>query len=343
MASPTRCGRPRQDEVAASGPRVVAVARAGPRRGRPPRSSRGGRWRASIRRCRSWTGSSGRCRAGGRRPRRLAAVGGPCQVADDLARRDHRRPARAAGQDPLLAGEAAGHRERVAIADADPAVDDRRVVGAREEVLADALGQVRAGRVAGQDAALGIGADDLDRRVARLEDAGGAGDRAAGPDAGHEMGDPALGLVPQLGAGRPFVRRRVLHVPVLVGLEGARDVTRQPRRDRVVALRRFGRDVGRAEDDLRAVCAQELLLLGRLLVGHDEDAAVALERGGDGQAVAGVARCRLDDRAARLEQAGRSAASIIGSPMRSLTEPPGLSISSLASRSGCRSAGRGRA
>ena len=40
-----------------------------------------------------------------------------------------------------------------------------------------------------------------------------------------------------------------------------------------------------------------------------------------------------------LSRPSRSAASIIGRPMRSLTEPPGLSISSLARRSGWRSAG----
>ena len=97
---------------------------------------------------------------------------------------------------------------------------------------------------------------------------------------------------------------RVLQVPVLVRLERAGDVAGQAGRHRVVALRRFGRDVGRAEHDLGAVRPQQRLLLGRLLVGHHEDAAVALERGGDRQAVAGVAGRRLDDRAARLEQAG---------------------------------------
>ena len=44
---------------------------------------------------------------------------------------------------------------------------DERVVRAREEVLADALGEVRAGRVARQDAALGVGADHPQRRVLR--------------------------------------------------------------------------------------------------------------------------------------------------------------------------------
>ena len=77
----------------------------------------------------------------------LAAVGRG-QVAHDLASGDHRGAARAAAEDALLAGQPAGHGERVAVADAHPAVDDGGVVGAREEVLADALGQVRAGGVA---------------------------------------------------------------------------------------------------------------------------------------------------------------------------------------------------
>ena len=96
----------------------------------------------------------------------------------------------------------------------------------------------------------------------------------------------------------------VLDVPVLVRLEGAGDVTRQSRGDRVVALGRFGSHVGRAEHHLGTVGTQEGLLLGRLLIGHDEDAAVAFECRGDGQAVAGVTARRLDDRAARLEEAG---------------------------------------
>ena len=187
--------------------------------------------------------------------------------------------------------------------DADPAVDHRRVVGAREEVLADALGEVRPGRVAGQHAALRVGADDPQRRVLRLEVAGDAGDRAAGADRRDEVRDPALGLRPDLGAGRPLVGVGVRLVPVLVGLERARDVAGEPRRDRVVALGRLGGDVGRAQDDLGAVRAQQRLLLRRLLVRHDEDAAVALERGRDREPVAGVARRRLDDRAAGLEQA----------------------------------------
>src|SRR3546814_18981974 len=50
---------------------------------------------------------------------------------------------------------------------------------------------------------------------------------------------PAFGLLPDLRAGRALVGERVLRVPVLVGLEGARDVTGKARRDRVVALGGF--------------------------------------------------------------------------------------------------------
>ena len=117
------------------------------------------------------------------------------------------------------------------------------------------------------------------------------------------MGDPPVGPVPELRSGRSFVGRRVLHVPVLVRLEGARDIAGEPGGHGVVALRRLGRNIGGAQDDFGAIRAQKGLLLHGLLVRHDEDAPIALQHGGDGQAVTGVAAGGLDDRAARLEQA----------------------------------------
>ena len=70
----------------------------------------------------------------------------------------------------------------------------------------------------------------------RLEVVSDAADRAAGPDAGHEVADPAVGLAPQLGAGRRLVGLRVLLVPVLVGLERPGDVAGEPGGHAVVAL-----------------------------------------------------------------------------------------------------------
>ena len=86
------------------------------------------------------------------------------------------------------------------------------------------------------------------------------------------------------------VRLRVVHVRVLVGLEAAGDLLGEPVGDGVVALRRVVLDRGRRDHDLGAVGAQERDLLLAHLVRHDEDAAVALDRGRDGEADAGVAR-----------------------------------------------------
>src|SRR6185295_9015312 len=101
--------------------------------------------------------------------------------------------------------EAARGEEGVAIAHADPAVDDRRVEGRRPEVLPDALDHVAldvVGRRGGVDRAGRIRADDHEAGIALLEVAGGAGDRAAGPDADDQVRDPPAALLPQLGPGR---------------------------------------------------------------------------------------------------------------------------------------------
>ena len=101
---------------------------------------------------------------------------GGAVVAHDPARLvergDERRPARLAREDPLLPRDPSRHRERVTVRDAHPAIDHRRVVRAREEVLADALGQVRPRGVAGQHGALGVRAHDHQVRLLGLAGSG---------------------------------------------------------------------------------------------------------------------------------------------------------------------------
>src|SRR5690606_27419031 len=119
----------------------------------------------------------------------------------DLERRHHGHAAGPADQQPLLAGELAGHVERVLVGHRDDLVADLGVVGLRPDVLADALHQVGPAGAAGVDRPLGVGADDLDPAAGDLlEVAAGAADGAAGADAGHEVGDAALGLLPDLRA-----------------------------------------------------------------------------------------------------------------------------------------------
>ena len=73
-------------------------------------------------------------------------------------------PGRAADQEPLAPRQVAGGAEALGVADANPLVDDLAVERLGHEVLADALDLPRLGRVAREDRAFRVGADDLDRR-----------------------------------------------------------------------------------------------------------------------------------------------------------------------------------
>ena len=101
----------------------------------------------------------------------------------------------------------AGGEKGVGVAHFDHAIDERRVEGRRPEVFSDTLDEVRPPRPAGVHRTRRVGADDLDVRVLRLQVARDSGDRAAGADAGDEVGDLAVGLPPDLRA-RSSVRAR---------------------------------------------------------------------------------------------------------------------------------------
>ena len=224
------------------------------------------------------------------------------QLLPDLDGGGHGQPPGRAEQDALLARHLAGHEVGLLVAAGDHPVEHRGVPGVREEVLAHALGEVGPAGSTREDRALGIGGDHLDLRVHPLEVAGRAGDGPARARAGHEVGDPAAALPPDLRPGRLLVREGVGRVGVLVGAERVRDLPDQPLGGRVVAGRVLGRHRHRADGDLGAVGPQQVDLLGRDLVGGHEVAAVAPLGGDDGQPDAGVARRRLDDGPARAEQ-----------------------------------------
>src|SRR6185312_524900 len=98
-----------------------------------------------------------------------------------------------------------------------------------------------------------VGADHDDVRVLLLQVAPDAADRAAGAHARDEVGDPALGLLPDLGTGLLVVGERVVGIAVLVWLPGARGLAHQAVRDAVVAVGVIRRDGRRAHDDFGAV------------------------------------------------------------------------------------------
>ena len=139
-----------------------------------------------------------------------------------------------------------------------------------------------------------------------LEVPADAGDRAAGTDAGHEVGDPAVGLLPQLRAGGLVVRQGVVRVAVLVGLPRPGDLPGQPVRHVVVGARILRRDRGRADHDLGAVGLQHVALVLGDLVRTDEDTLVPAQLRDQCEPDAGVAG-RSAPRSCRPAGAGRPA------------------------------------
>ena len=232
----------------------------------------------------------------------VLALGRAGQLLGELPGRVGRHPAGATDQQRLLARQPAREGEGVGVADLDDPVGDGAVVGLGPEVLADALDEVGAAGAAGVDRARGVGADHLHGRVLLLEVPPDAADGAAGAHAGDEVGDPALGLLPDLGTGLLVVGPRVVRVGVLVGLPGA-GLAGEPVGDVVVGVGVLGRHRRRADDDLGAVGLQHVALVLADLVGADEDALVPLGLRHHREPDPGVARRRFDDRAARLELA----------------------------------------
>ena len=141
-------------------------------------------------------------------------------------------------------------------------------------------------------AAGGLDRDHLQVGVALLQERAGAGDRAAGADAGDQVVDLAVECLPQLRAGRPAVRFGVGGVRELVGQE-----------DVGVARHRLGGGDGlvhaahRLGDvDLRAVEPQQALALAAHPLRQRQDQVVALGRAHERERDAGVAARGLDDR-----------------------------------------------
>ena len=207
--------------------------------------------------------------------------------------------------------EAAGDVEGLAVVDLDHLVDDGVVHCVAEDVLADALDLIDVGRGHGLgvevvvvDGADGVDADDLDGELVLLEESADAGDGAAGAGAADEgVHLAAVRVAPDLGAGELLVGVDVVLGVVLVDVEGVLGLAGYALGGLDVVLRGVAGDVGGGDDHLGPEALEHVDLLEAHLVGHGEDAAVALHGGPHGDAEAGVAGGVLDDGAAALDLA----------------------------------------
>ena len=125
----------------------------------------------------------------------------------DLERRGDRGARRDADRDAFDAGQRARGLERRLVADRDHLVDDRCGRGPPARSPRRCPGSC-AGRAAPPDRTgrvLRLDRDDLERGPARLQHLADAGDGAAGADAGDEIVDLAMRVVPDLLGRRAAV------------------------------------------------------------------------------------------------------------------------------------------
>jgi hypothetical protein len=224
------------------------------------------------------------------------------QLAQLLADRGQAGPRADADQHALLAGGAAGHLLGILGLDGDHAVEHVRVQIVGDEAGGQALDRVRTRLAAGDHRRQGrLDRIDLQLRPFLLQHLPAGGDVAAGADAGDQHVDRAVAEVVQDllggGAGMDLDIGRIV------------ELLRHP-----AARRRFDQLLRagdralhplllRRQVEARAISEHQPAPLEAHALRHDQDELVALHRGDHGEADAGIARGRLDDRAAGLQLA----------------------------------------
>ena len=200
--------------------------------------------------------------------------------------------------------------QALGVVDAVGALDQGEVGDGRHEVLADALHQPAAGlaelaslHVVGQHRARRVGQDHLDLRRHLLEEMGQAAEGAARADADHHRIHALLHLPPDFRAGAALVGPGIGRVVELVDVEGARRLFGDAARQVLVIVGVALADIGAGQAHLGAERLEVEDLLATHLVRHHQQHVVALLRGHQGQAQAGVAGGGFDDGAAGLQLA----------------------------------------
>ncbi len=150
---------------------------------------------------------------------------------------------------------------------------------------------------------LRIGEHELGRWRDARKKPGQPGHRPAGADASHDGIDLALHLLPNLGAGGPFMRRRIVRIVELVGIESARFLA-DARGEVLIILGVAFRHVRAGEHHLCAHRPQMSDFLAAHLVRDDKGQMIASPGRNERQRQPCVAGGRLDDPAAGLQLAG---------------------------------------
>ena len=139
----------------------------------------------------------------------------------------------------FAARELAGGQSTVSVGYFFKSIDKAKVHVFREDVFADAFGDVSVDflgvELAGfvvffKHGTVSVHSPNLDVGVLFFEVLGDSRDGSAGSDAHDEVGDAALSLFPDFGSGRLVVRLAVAQVVVLIGEKAVGDFGVQPAR-----------------------------------------------------------------------------------------------------------------
>ena len=191
-----------------------------------------------------------------------------------------------------MAHGAAGGKS-VVVLDGDDLVIDLGVEDVGHKTGADTLDLVRAGLTLREHRGSGgLDGDNLNLGVLLLEELAHAGHGTTGADAGDEDVDLAVGVIPDLGAGRGLVDGGVGGVHKLAGDNAVGGLLLQLLGLGDGALHALGA-VG--EHELCAVCLHKFAALDGHSLGHGDDHLVAAGSRHRGDADAGVAARGLDD------------------------------------------------
>src|SRR5262245_17585086 len=235
------------------------------------------------------------------------------EFAGETDRARHVDPGRAAHAQALVLEQVEDHRYGFLVRDQIGFVDVHVLDDGRDAPEADALGDGAAFRRPGLAAreqvvhggTLGVGDADHDVALLLAQIGRRARNGAARADGADEAVDPALGLLPDLRAGRDVMGLAVVEVVPLVGIEHAvrlalAQVVGDAAGDVLVVV---GVAVGnrRHLDQLRATQAQHVLLFLALRFRDHDQGAVAARDGDERKADPGVAGGALDHQAAGLD------------------------------------------
>ncbi|VTR64010.1 hypothetical protein DESC_120102 [Desulfosarcina cetonica] len=219
---------------------------------------------------------------------------GPARkAAGDIGRHHHGRPTAHTHHEPLLAGQAAGHGKGRLIFHVDLRI---------ELFLVENLGLIGLLHVFQPLQAvpqIGLHTDDLDGRIVFLQPPGKAHEGSRGTHGGHQVGQGAAGLLPDLHRRSKVVGLPVGRIVVLIGHEIGVGIFAGQAVDLLDGA--VGTQVAGREQNIGPACAQDLLAFDAGRLAHGQQQRVALDRTDHRQADAGIAAGGLDNGLAGFE------------------------------------------